>query len=186
MQDAKDLKELTLKARRRMMDLVAQRDHSEKELRTKLKQYLSPKKHWRKKSSYGDSEMYAKKEAPAATPEELEAQMEQIQQVIELAIQYAKDNRWLGAPDELAVKMAGGLHRRNKGSYYINHWLQGKGLPPVEVDREMELEKARTLVKNKFAKIEKPTREEKAKMGRFLAARGFDLETIRKVINEEF
>jgi regulatory protein len=178
--DPKIHKELRIKARRKLMDLIALRDHSEKELRTKLKQTLSPRKR------YGKSAQYSGPDTAENSESERESLQSVIKTTIDEAIIFAKENNWLGAPEELSVKMAYGLHKRQKGSYYINGWLRQKGLPPISVDRDFELEKARGLIKNKFPNIEKATREEKAKISRFLASRGFDLDTVRKVIHEEF
>lgn len=140
-------------AKRKVMDLLARRDHSEKELRKKLKEKFS------EEEDLGD--------------------------VIEEAIGFAKDNNWLGDPLDLAHRLADMLHRRNKGIHYINNYLKEKGLPSVEVDRHLELEKALSIVKNKYDDDHDFSREEKAKVGRFLAARGFDSETVRKVIYEK-
>lgn len=142
-----------LTAKRKAMDLIARRDHSEKELRKKLK------------DKFADQE------------DGLEA--------IEEAIAYAKDNNWLGDPVNLAYRLADMLHRRNKGVYYINNYLREKGLPAIEVDRALELEKALAIVKNKYAEDYNFTREEKARVGRLLASRGFDSETVRKVLYEK-
>lgn len=105
--------------------------------------------------------------------------------VIDEAIDFAKDNKWLGDPTDLAFKMADVLHRKNKGIHYINNYLREKGLPSVQADRDMELEKALSIVKNKYDENYKFSREDKAKVGRLLASRGFDSETVRKVIYEK-
>lgn len=135
------------------MDLLARRDHSEKELRKKL----------REKFSDEDDGLDA----------------------VEEAIAYAKENNWLGDPSALAYRMADMLHRRNKGIHYINQYLKEKGLPSVETDRALELEKALAIVKNKYDEDYDFTREDKARVGRLLASRGFDSETVRKVIYEK-
>ncbi|CAE78481.1 regulatory protein RecX [Bdellovibrio bacteriovorus HD100] len=135
------------------MDMIARRDHSEKELRTKLKEKFSDE--------------------------------EDVGDIIDEAIEFAKDNRWLGDPVDLAHRLADMLHRRNKGIYYINNYLKEKGLPAVETDRALELEKALAIVKNKYDEDHKFSREEKARVGRLLASRGFDSETVRKVIYEK-
>jgi regulatory protein len=140
-------------AKRKVMDIVARRDHSEKELRQKLREKFSDE--------------------------------EDSQGIIDEAIEFAKDSRWLGDPVALAHRLAEMLHRRNKGIYYINNYLKEKGLPAVEVDRQIELEKALAIVKNKFKENHKFSREDKAKVGRLLATRGFDSETVRKVIYEK-
>ena len=140
-------------AKRKVMDLLARRDHSEKELRTKLKE----------KFDEADDGMDA----------------------VEEAIAFARDNNWLGDPTTLAYKMADMLHRRNKGIVYINQYLRQKGLPDVDVDKDLELEKALSIVKNKYDEDYKFSREDKARVGRMLASRGFDSETVRKVIYEK-
>lgn len=141
------------KAKRKVMDLVAMRDHSEKELRKKLREKFSDE--------------------------------DDLDDVVEEAINYAKDNNWLGDPTDLAYRMADMLHRRRKGIHYINNYLREKGLPAVESDRDVELEKALSIVKNKYDEDFEFSREEKARVARMLASRGFDSETVRKVIYEK-
>lgn len=140
-------------AKKKVMDLIARRDHSEKEIRTKLREKFSDE--------------------------------EDMGEIIDEAVEFAKDNNWLGDPSVLAHRLADMLHRRNKGIYYINNYLKEKGLPSVETDRALELEKALTIVKNKYDEDHKFSREEKARVGRLLASRGFDSETVRKVIYEK-
>lgn len=140
-------------AKKKVMDLIARRDHSEKELRTKLREKFSDE--------------------------------DAVDDVIDEAVAFAKDNNWLGDPVDLAHRLADMLHRRNKGIYYINNYLKEKGLPPVETDRALELEKALAIVKNKYDEDHNFSREEKARVGRLLASRGFDSETVRKVIYEK-
>ncbi|WP_374031932.1 regulatory protein RecX [Bdellovibrio bacteriovorus] len=140
-------------AKKKVMDMIARRDHSEKELRTKLREKFSDE--------------------------------EDVGDIIDEAIEFAKDNRWLGDPVDLAHRLADMLHRRNKGIYYINNYLKEKGLPAVETDRALELEKALAIVKNKYDEDHNFSREEKARVGRLLASRGFDSETVRKVIYEK-
>ena len=55
----------------------------------------------------------------------------------------------------------------------------------MDVDRDLELEKASAVVKNKYDDDHKFSREDKAKVGRLLAARGLDSESVRKVIYEK-
>lgn len=142
-----------LAAKRKTMDLIARRDHSEKELRKKLCE------------KFADEQDGLK--------------------AIEEAITYAKENNWLGDPLTLAHRFGDMLHRRNKGIYYINNYLKGKGLPALEMDRALELEKAWRIVKNKYEEDYKFSREEKVRVGRLLASRGFDSETVRKVLYEK-
>lgn len=136
----------TRSARNKLMDLLARRDHSEKELRTKLKQR-------------------------DFTSEE-----------IEQAISDARERKWLATPAEIGAKYADSLHGKNKGIHYINHHLQAKGLPTIPMDSDLELEKARRLVENKFSAADGLSKTELAKVGRFLVSRGFDAETVRKIV----
>ncbi|WP_291515405.1 regulatory protein RecX [Bdellovibrio sp. ArHS] len=149
----KDPQKTRLAAKKKVMDLIARRDHSEKELRTKLREKFSDE------DSLGE--------------------------IIDEAIDFAKDQNWIGDPADLAGRLADMLHRRNKGIHYINNYLREKGLPSVPTDRDLELEKALAIVKNKYDEDFQFSREEKARVGRFLAARGFDSETVRKVIYEK-
>ena len=140
-----------------MMDLLARRDHSEKEIRQKLSRY--------------------------------EFKTEDI----EAAIAYGKKNNWL--PDDLesasqlSEKTAKTLHRKKKGAIYINQYLQEIGLPKVQTNSELELEKALELVKNKYLIPEDADRELKekikARIGRFLISRGFEMSIVRKVVFEK-
>lgn len=100
---------------------------------------------------------------------------------IDEALETARRHRWLRPPDEIAESMAGSLHRKNRGIHKINRTLMEKGLPSVTRDSEQELEKARSLVFRKFGEG-RLDRETAAKAGRFLQSRGFDLDTIRKVV----
>lgn len=85
----------------------------------------------------------------------------------------------------LAQRWADTLHGRNKGIEYINNYLREKGLPEVNPDYDLELEKAMNVVRTKYAEDYNFSREEKAKIGRQLTSRGFDTETVRKVIYEK-
>lgn len=135
-------------ARNKMMDLLARRDHSEKELRQKLKERdFSPEQ-------------------------------------IDTALEYAAQNGWLRPPAELSEKVAEELHRKLKGIIFINNYLEEKGLPKVAQDPEVELEKARTIMKNKLGG-ETSEFNDLQKIGRALQARGFTSDIIRKVIYEK-
>jgi regulatory protein len=129
-----------------MMDLLSRRNHSERELRRKLKE-------------------------KDFTTEE-----------IQVALEKAQELKWLENPDKLAVQFADQLHRKNKGIHFINSTLAEKGLPPIERDEALELDKARKLVKTKYSDFSSYSRSELAKVGRFLTSRGFDLSIVRKVI----
>ena len=167
-------------AKNKVMDLLAAREHSEKELRTKLRESFRRSFRARKKLRENEGEEFV---------ESLEAQQAEIEIAIDEAIEFAKTNKWMGAPEQVSRKMADVLHRRNKGIKYINGYLQEKGLPAIESDRDFELEKALALVKNKFSGIaELPyeeKRKEQARVARYLASRGFDADIVRKVIYEK-
>ena len=131
-------------ARNTMMDLLARRDHSEKELRNKLKI-----------REFSDQE-------------------------ITRAIEFAREKSWLpnneSQNEQFSLRMAQGLHRKNKGILYINDYLKKKGLPHIKKDSELELDKALSVLENKKLK-------EKMKIGRFLMSRGFDSETVRQALS---
>jgi regulatory protein len=136
------------KARNKVMDLLARRDHSELELRKKLS---------------------------------LQYEADEVSD----AIQFAKENKWLREPQELAVAVAEQLGRRNKGARYIQKFLLSRGLPTVAKNSDEERRKALDLVSAKL-RAEPPFEYEiKNKIARLLKNRGFDDETIGKVIHEK-
>lgn len=143
-----------------MMDLLAKRDHSRKELVKKLSPYY--------------------------TSEE-----------VQKAINYAEINGWIPPERELAEKFARELHKKKKGIQYINSKLVEKGLPRLVSDEQLELEKAMSLIENKYdlselaaelreGRIDRELFEkQKARMGRFLVSRGFDQTIVRKVLYDK-
>lgn len=135
-------------AKVKLMDFLARRDHSERELIKKLLRHFSVEE-------------------------------------IEEAILWARQHGWLAPADKISKKVADTLHRKHKGIFFINSYLREKGLPSVPKDSQVELEKARHLVKNK-TRLLKPGTDGKQKLSRFLASRGFDGETIRKALHEKF
>ena len=106
-------------------------------------------------------------------------------ETIDITINYLSEAGWLRAPEELSERVSNSLHRKNKGIQYINRFLAQKGLPAVDRDSEIELEKCRALLQKKFAKHDKLSYEEKKKAFRYLAYRGFDEDTIRKAVFEK-
>jgi regulatory protein len=157
-----------LLAKNKLMDLIAVRDHSELELRRKLKAALV-----RAKYSVDVTDV-------------------QILAAVENALQFARGKGWLQAPVDLAEKTAMALHRRGKGILYINAYLSEKGLPAIDSDVDLELDKAQALVetmKLKTFDFLKLPADEKNKLrtrwSRQLASRGYDEEIVRKVIYEE-
>lgn len=132
----------------RLAFYLARRDHSEKELRTKL---------GRKFTS----------------------------EVINQALESAKQQKWLKSPEELSELVAQALHRKHKGHVYIRRFLQKKGLPGLLPEETKELEKAQYLLKMKFGSIQDFDFEIKRKAYRFLAYRGFEDHIIKKVLYEK-
>lgn len=146
--------------KRRVMDLIAKRDHSEKELQQKL----SRLKKWdnKKERLYSDEE-------------------------ISNVITWARENRWLQDSSYLSARWAEALTKKKKGIKYINAYLNQKGLPAVSKNQEVEVDKAILLLRKKLqtkaiqTAIEeagKLDRNIKLKLTRFLISRGFDQETI--------
>lgn len=98
---------------------------------------------------------------------------------IEPALAEIKKRGWLLSPEELAHKVSQNLHRKNKGHLYIQHFLREKGLPRTEKDPEMEMAKARDVLETKSRGSKEPKR-----MASLLKNRGFDTETISRMIHE--
>jgi SOS response regulatory protein OraA/RecX len=104
-------------------------------------------------------------------------------EIIEKAIECAKNNRWLAKESELAEKVAQILGRKKKGQLYIQNYLRRKGLPQVAFDRDQEMNNARTLLASKFgSEIDFETKQ---RAYRFLAHRGFEDYIIREVLYEK-
>ena len=98
------------------------------------------------------------------------------------AIKQAKQNKWIPAPEEIALRLADEWNRKKKGWRLIRSALKQKKLPLIEKSEEMEEEKCRwwlTKRQNSFSSF-----NIMKKMYPFLAYRGFERETIRKVIDE--
>lgn len=142
-------------AKKKVMDLVARRDHSEKELRTKLALRCEP-------------------------------------EIVEQTITWAKEQNWLAKPEVLAEKFAEQLGRRGKGIHKINQKLKELGLSSVKVNPENELEKAKHLILNKWSSEDfhglgfKESQKLKAKIMRFLFARGFESGVVSSILKNEF
>jgi regulatory protein len=101
---------------------------------------------------------------------------------VESVLAWARQQNLLIAPTDLALRMADSLHRKFKGIKFINQYLEARGLPAVNSNADLELEKARHLVKNKSLLEEKTSPDQ---MAQLLFRRGFNSETIRKVIYEK-
>lgn len=147
--DESTKKENKLRARRRMMDHIARRDHSERELRKKLRGKFDPED-------------------------------------IDAALEYGKEKGWVPSTDEsqkkLSGKMADYLHRKLKGIHHINQYLNEKGLPGQKADPELELEKAKELLKIKYPDLQTADSAQRTKAGRLLVSRGFEMDLVRRLI----
>lgn len=98
------------------------------------------------------------------------------------AIEFARTHNWMLPDEELSGRVATALGRKKKGHRYINQFLRSKGLPPVEKDLQDEIRKGRAIIKAKLDKDGPFDYEERRKIYRILANRGFDDETIRQVL----
>jgi len=99
---------------------------------------------------------------------------------IDTVILEVKERGWILPPQELSDKVNEQLHRKNKGYLYICHFLRKRGLPEVARNPDIELEKALSLIESKHSEfLNKPN-----KLASLLKNRGFDTETIGKVIHE--
>lgn len=123
---------------------------------------------------YSAKELEQKLQARGFSPDEISE-----------ALQKAHDKNWINSPEAHAEQLAQQLHLKNKGIEFINATLNEKGLPSVSRDENLELEKALSLVKNKYSRFAEFSQDEKIKAARFLASRGFDSSTIEKVFHDE-
>lgn len=99
------------------------------------------------------------------------------------AIENARESGWMTPPDELASRVAIELGRKNKGHRFIQQFLKAKGLPQVQKDPDEEVRKGLELVEAKLKKAPPYAYEDQKKIYRWLGNRGFDMETIRRVID---
>lgn len=136
------------KAKEKLMDYLARRDHSELELRTKIQ----------------NTGKYS--------PQEIEA-----------GIAWIKEQNWLPDPVDLAERTARQLHEKPKGYLYIYNYLKRKGLPPVDRDPGLEMDKARQFAQSRYG--DQISGDNMEKLIRQLRSRGFEEETLRKVYYEK-
>lgn len=93
-------------------------------------------------------------------------------------------HRYLSPPEELAERVARQLDQKNKSFLFIKGYLAQKGLPASEKNPLIEIEKSKNILRQKLGE-QSLTPELREKAGRWLASRGFDSDTIRKVIYEK-
>lgn len=144
-----------IEAKKKLMDFVARRDHTEKELRTKL---------------------------AASTTDE----------IVEQAITWARQQNWLPTEEKLKTHLAEQLSKRGKGILTINQKLKDLGLEDVKANEDSEYEKAKKLVLAKWAVSDfkdlglKESQKLQAKIMRYLIARGYESDTVSKILSIEF
>lgn len=147
---------LTLsEAKKKLMDYVARRDHSEKELRTKLSNKCTA-------------------------------------DIIDQTLAWAKEQNWLSSSEKLQKQFSEQLSRRGKGVRKINQKLKELGLDAIKPVRDIEIEKARSLATAKWSYKDfenldfKESQKLKAKIMRFLSARGYESDIISHILKTEF
>ncbi len=147
---------LTLaEAKRKIMDLMAISDPSEKQLTEKLQNQTEP-------------------------------------EILVQALAWVRVQSWSPAPEKIQNQVIENLNRKNKGQRAINQKLENLGLNTVQIDTEIELEKAKQAVENKFDKTKtvamdhKSAQKEKLRISRFLSSRGFDTDIADQVLDAYF
>ncbi len=139
-------------AKKKLMDFIARRDHSEKELRQKLSLRCAA-------------------------------------EVVEKTLAWAQAQKWLTPPEKLKTQFAAQLARRGKGILKINQKLKELGLETVKSEQSAELEKAKKLVLAKWSTADfkglayKDAQKLKARIMRFLAARGYESNIISLILS---
>jgi regulatory protein len=104
---------------------------------------------------------------------------------VEDAIQNAHQHGWMMDPEELSQRVSIELGRKRKGHRFINQFLKNKGLPPIARNSEDEMRKCRAIITSKLSSEGPFNYEEQKKIYRWLTARGFDDETIRRAIKSK-
>jgi len=104
--------------------------------------------------------------------------------LVEQSIHLAKQKKWLEDPYELSLQTTHQLHTKNKSWTHIKGYLQNKGLPLPEYDKDKELKKAKILFKKKASQFKIISQKEKIKIKRFLAYRLFEESIINEIMEE--
>lgn len=109
--------------------------------------------------------------------------------VVERVVEEAHQRRWLLPPEELAEMAARAWSRSHKSFGYIQAQLKKRGLPIIEIDEELEIQKMKTLLQKKFRLSFEDhldlSYEDRVRAFRYLKYRGFSDALIRKVIHEQ-
>jgi SOS response regulatory protein OraA/RecX len=107
------------------------------------------------------------------------------QEDIDDALHHVESSGWLPSPEALAQNVRDSLERKMKSHLYIEQYLQGKGLPTLPYDSEREYEKAQNLVESHFSKLSKSKDKDKKHVAQLLETRGFDEETISRILSKD-
>jgi SOS response regulatory protein OraA/RecX len=113
-------------------------------------------------------------------------------EILVKALDWMSQQSWNPSPEKLQTHVIENLNRKNKGQTAINERLKNLGLDTVQIEPQIELEKALQAVENKFNKSEttamnfKSAQKEKLRMLRFLSGRGFDETVADQVLHIYF
>ena len=102
-------------------------------------------------------------------------------QSVKKAITLALNKKWLTEPKTLAERWALTLHKKKRGWLFIQADLKKRGLPLIQKQEDLEIEKALWWLEKKFSQASK-TQKDLLKIKRFLSYRGFDGATIQQAL----
>ena len=100
-------------------------------------------------------------------------------EVIDLALTYAKNNKWLELETELCQKELERLNKNNKSWLYIKKHFKKRGLPLPPYHRDTEKQKIKQLLIKKQAFV-----SDKQKLKQFLAYRAFEATLVAETLSE--
>ena len=100
--------------------------------------------------------------------------------LIDEALSEAKQKKWLEDPYELTIQVKNRLDNKNKSWGYIKKYLQSKGLPLPDYDKEKEMIKIKNLLIKK--KTDGLDYNEILKLKRFLSYRLFEPDLISQAL----
>jgi len=104
---------------------------------------------------------------------------------VDFAVQKAEELGYIKPPAELALRYQNSHRQKGRGHYRISHELKKRGLPQLPMDREAEYSCCQSTFLKKFGETRLTSQEERAKAARYLTSRGFDLDTVKRVIYEK-
>lgn len=176
-------KPLSLKAR--AIALLAQREHSSAELRRKLLRIARDRDRAAAHAQAGEAaarrEAFAEPdEESAVNAAEVAAEVEQL--LVWLQSQgYLNEERFIESRVHVRSQRFGGLRIKQELAQH------GLALSPEQAQalREGELDRAREVRRRKFGEPAPLAQADRARQSRFLAARGFSPETIRRALKSE-